>query len=69
MTQLPVDRLIVVKFMIHPVFRLALTSDMRGTAVIGFSYSDIVDYNTKSQASNFFIFLLPAVFGPASGDN
>jgi hypothetical protein len=47
--------------MIHPVFRVALTGAMRGTALVGFSYSDVVDYNTTSRAS-FFYFLLAAVF-------
>ena len=54
--QLAVDRLAVVPFTIHPVFRVALTSDMRGAAGLGFSYSVIVDYNTTSRASIFFDF-------------
>jgi hypothetical protein len=42
---------------------MALTRDRRGIALIGLgvSYSDVVDYNTASRASLFFIFLFAAV--------
>ena len=55
-TQLPVDRLIVVKLMIHPVFRMPLTSDMRGILMRGASYSVVVNYNTASDASLFLTY-------------
>src|SRR5207245_4440432 len=53
MAKLAVNRLTVVPFTMHPVFDHCA------------SYSDIVNYNTSSQASFFFIFLCPP-FPPLS---